>query len=373
MVCTVAPRRAARIASSPHPVPISRTRVPSVTPASSSRRSILRPCASAKSGLWTERVGGCRWALVEWRPGGHGRCRAGVRRGEGGVEEGGRIAQRLVEEEREEVVGQVVVVRDVGLAVGLGAALVARACRGVTKARSRCSELRDERGDPGGGHGEEPGEVVGVPGAGQVGLAEADQAVAAEAGVELVGTVHAHASGRRWPSRAAGGLLDDGHGEPAYGGAEQPAGDGRGDRGAGTGGQRLQGRHALGAQLAGAARRVGSSRGVIARPPGGGGGRGRTGSRRAHSQMPWARISAAAAQGGAEGPADGDVAAGAGEAGAERARTVPSSCPRSVTAMWRRSVGTGTAMSYVPSTPWKGETYIALSVRARPCSSGWTR
>ena len=44
---TVAPRAAARIASSPHPVPISSTLVPSPTPAASSSRSILRRCATA--------------------------------------------------------------------------------------------------------------------------------------------------------------------------------------------------------------------------------------------------------------------------------------------------------------------------------------
>ena len=42
---TVAPRRAARMQSSPQPEPISSTRVPWPTPASSSSRSILRPWA----------------------------------------------------------------------------------------------------------------------------------------------------------------------------------------------------------------------------------------------------------------------------------------------------------------------------------------
>ena len=46
---TVAPRRAARIASSPQPVPISRTRLPSPTPAWSSSRSILRTWARGRS------------------------------------------------------------------------------------------------------------------------------------------------------------------------------------------------------------------------------------------------------------------------------------------------------------------------------------
>ena len=59
-------------------------------------------------------------------------------------------------------------------------------------ARSRCSGARDQPRQLGGEHGEEAAEVVGVPCAGEVGLAEADQAVAADPGEELVGAVDGH-------------------------------------------------------------------------------------------------------------------------------------------------------------------------------------
>ena len=56
---------------------------------------------------------------------------------------------------------------------------------------------RDQVGDVGGQHGQERRQVLGVPGAGEVGLAEADQAVAAQPGEELVGPVHGHRRARR--------------------------------------------------------------------------------------------------------------------------------------------------------------------------------
>ena len=93
MVVTVAPRRAARIASSPQPEPISSSRVPSPTPAWSSSRSNLRPWAASRS------------------------ARCGVRRQLVVGEERRGVAQRRVEELLEELVGEVVVVRDVLLRV----------------------------------------------------------------------------------------------------------------------------------------------------------------------------------------------------------------------------------------------------------------
>ena len=82
---TCAPRGAARIHSSPQPVPISSTRLPGPTRAASSSRSILRRCASARSAVG-------RGQLVEQRAG---------------------VGHRLVEELGEQFVGQVVVLGDV--------------------------------------------------------------------------------------------------------------------------------------------------------------------------------------------------------------------------------------------------------------------
>ena len=149
------------------------------------------------------------------------------------------------------------------------------------------------------GHGQEAGHVLGVPGAGQVGLAEADEAVAAEPGVELVGPVHAHDRSALAEGQP-GGLLDDGHREAAYGGPEELAGDRGGDRGAWSRAQRLERGEGVGR---GAGVVGGRGGGEVCGCPGGGRvverhrtpswwwvGRGRTGRRRAHSQMPWTRM-----------------------------------------------------------------------------------
>ena len=167
--------------------------------------------------------------------------------------------------------------------------------RGVTKARSVCSESGISVAIRAAGTVRKPAEVVGVPGAGQVGLAEADEAVAAEAGVELVGAVQAH-------------------GRPAL--AEATAGRAPRRRSR-RGGRRRRGRVAwrrprrrpcAGCGPAARGRACpGSAAPVGARPSGLGvgsvllechctpswrwRGRGRTGRRRAHSQMPCARIS----------------------------------------------------------------------------------
>ena len=65
-----------------------------------------------------------------------------------------------------------------------------RGGRLTTSARSRCSRSRHQGRHLGGEHLEEAAEVLGVPGAGEVGLAEPDQLVAAEPGEELLGPVH---------------------------------------------------------------------------------------------------------------------------------------------------------------------------------------
>ena len=163
------------------------------------------------------------------------------------------------------------------------------AARGITKARSLCSGSGTSVGIWAASTVRKPAEVVGVPGAGQVGLAEADQAVAAEPGEELVGSVQAHRRAALAEVRPVG-VLDDGDVEAVDGGAEEAPGDGGGDGGAGAGGQRLEAGHALAWPGCRSGRFF--SR-VIGRPPvGGGWGRGRIGRRRAHSQMPCARISA---------------------------------------------------------------------------------
>ena len=172
-------------------------------------------------------------------------------------------------------------------------ASVLRWCAGQARRDEGAQPLQrlgDQGGDPGGGHGEEAGQVLGVPGAGHVGLAEADEVVASEARVELVGTVDVHRRAALAEATARA-TLDHGDVEAVDGGVEETPGDGGGDRGAGAAAQRLEGGHALrggdGCALVASVllegHRTPSCRWV---------GRGRIGSRRAHSQMPWARISA---------------------------------------------------------------------------------
>ena len=197
MVRTVAPRRAARMASSPQPEPISSTREPSVTPAWSSSRSILRT-----------------WAVSRSR--GRGRPVELA-----GREQRGGVAQRRVEEELEEVVGEVVVVGDVVPRV-LGAAELFLGRLAHDEGAQPLEGLGDQVLHPGGQHGEEAAEVLGVPGAGEVGLAEADQLVAAEPQEELLGAAHDHDR----TATAEGLVADvDGDVEPVDGRLEQGPGD----------------------------------------------------------------------------------------------------------------------------------------------------
>ena len=198
------------MASSPQPVPISSTRVPSPTSVWSSSRSILRACASASDSL--SALGRRGLQVV-----------AAV--GHRGVVERRGVAQRLVEEQLEQVVGQVVVVRDVARV--LSSVFL---CARRRAAHVRRAQLLQRSGDQGrqlgGQHGEEAAEVLGVPGAGQVGLAEADQAVAAEPGVELRRVAGSASPVRRCPTCVVDvAALADGDGQPADGGAEEPARD----------------------------------------------------------------------------------------------------------------------------------------------------
>ena len=137
--------------SSPQPVPISSTRLPGPTRAASSRRSILRRCASASCDR-------CRRQRVEQRAG---------------------VGHRLVEELGEQLIGQVVVLRDVPPGL-LGLLSCERGWRTTAIGRSRCSAARNQVGHRLGELGEHADEVVRAPLAGHVGLAEADQAVAAD-------------------------------------------------------------------------------------------------------------------------------------------------------------------------------------------------
>ena len=156
------------MASSPQPVPISSSRVPSPTPAASSSRSILRACASASGSVAASPPGGMAT-----------RCPSCGR--DRGVEQGRGVAQRLVEERREQVVRQVVVVGDVLRVLVVRAALRAR--RAGDHQGAQPSAGTRGPGWPGrrrARSGSRPG--PGVPGAGEVGLAEADEAVPARAG-----------------------------------------------------------------------------------------------------------------------------------------------------------------------------------------------
>ena len=143
--------------------------------------------------------------------------------------------------------------------------------------------LGDQVRHLGGQHGEEAVEVLGVPGAGEVGLAEADQLVAAEPQEELVRAAHDHRPDR--PGRAVFVTDVDGDVEPVDGRLEQGPGDPRSDAGPGAvgttsrPGQWFAERRAEVMVMAGPP----SARGV---------GRGCIGSRRSHSQMPCIRIRA---------------------------------------------------------------------------------
>ena len=160
---TWAPRCAARRHSSPQPVPISSTRLPGPTRAVSSSRSILRRCAVARSS----------WDAGEL------------------VEQRARVCHGLVEEFGEQLVRQVVVVGDV--APGLREAVVLRARVPHHRERPEPLQRRGNEFDEALGElGEHAGQIVGVPVACHVGLAEADQAVAADPAHQRVRPVDDH-------------------------------------------------------------------------------------------------------------------------------------------------------------------------------------
>ena len=151
---TVAPRWAARMHSSPQPVPISSTRVPAPTPVWSSSRSSLRRWARHE-------VGTCREPGV--RCGGDGGAgRGGPRRPRRVDEQRRAVGHRLVEERGEHVVGQVVVPRDVVAGVLLGTAL-GLGVPGDDERAQLLQRLGDEGGDVPAQLGEEATEVLRRP------------------------------------------------------------------------------------------------------------------------------------------------------------------------------------------------------------------
>jgi hypothetical protein len=165
-------------------------------------------------------LAGLSLAQVSTRLGsGHQRVVVGAYRSR--REQRGGVAQARVEEQLEQVVRQVVVVSDVALGVRARALLVVRRA-----ADGEGAELLQPRRHQGRHVGrqdaEEAAEVLGVPRAREVGLAEADQQTPAEPAEELLGPVDRHL-GAPGPERAA--LEVDGHREPADAGEEQPPRD----------------------------------------------------------------------------------------------------------------------------------------------------
>ncbi|GAA5019217.1 hypothetical protein GCM10025734_72060 [Kitasatospora paranensis] len=198
------------------------------------------------------------------------------------------VGHGRVEEEREQLVRQVVVAADVLLGVVGGGEFGVRRALHVEAAQP----LRaggDEGLGGGGERGQQGDEVGGVPVAGLVGLAEADQAARADPVQEGLGAVqaqHGCAGGCAHQGPAAGEF--DAQAAPAGDPAEQASGDGgaqrdvrdAGDVGPPAGVDGVQ-REGLGG---GAGHGAGTSSRVIRS------GRGCTGRPRSSSRMPWYRM-----------------------------------------------------------------------------------
>ena len=98
----------------------------------------------------------------------------------------------------EQLVGQVVVAVDVARGRPHGVVQLVRAAGDARRSRrSRCSRGGTSVGQPAGQDGEHAGQVVGVPVAGHVGLAEADQPVGPDPAEERVGSHQVIRRGRR--------------------------------------------------------------------------------------------------------------------------------------------------------------------------------
>jgi hypothetical protein len=117
-----------------------------------------------------------------------------------GVEHRRGVGHGLVEEQREQVVRQVVVTADVAARAFPGLRVIRR----LLAHRELAQPLlpgRHEVAHVGGEDGEQAGQVGAVPVAGHVRLAEADQAGGAEAAEEVPGPVQDHdRGGRRTPA-----------------------------------------------------------------------------------------------------------------------------------------------------------------------------
>ena len=142
----------------------------------------------------------------------------------GQLEQRAGIGHRLVEEHGEQFVGEVVVLGDV--APGLRGLLCCEAEAERRRSAEAVAAQRNQVGHRLGELGEQPGEVVGTPFAGHIGLAEADQAVAADPAGHRLRPVNHHRRQRR-----VGGAddravrVDQPHRQPCRRAAEQPVGD----------------------------------------------------------------------------------------------------------------------------------------------------
>ena len=152
------------------------------------------------------------------------------------LEHGTRVRHRLVEEEREELVRQVVVARDVLGGAGERVLLV-RGQPAVEQPPDPAKRRGCEPVERGGERRERPGEVVSRPVSRHVGLAEADAAVRAEPVEEVLAMDRERRRSRpALDGRAAVGKLDGqcAYGQRAGGAQEERAGDPgarrRGDR-----------------------------------------------------------------------------------------------------------------------------------------------
>ena len=175
-----------------------------VHPAWSSSRSILRRCACASSPRLVRLIGTARPAVV--------------------VEQGRGVGHGLVEEQGEELVGQVVVSADVaaravpGLVVNRRLPAHGHPAQPLQRRRHQVADVRGE-------DGQQAGQVRRIPLAGQVGLAEPDQAAGTEPGVESGWVVQHHdrraeRPGAEIPATGQPTRTGAGHGRP-----EQRAGD----------------------------------------------------------------------------------------------------------------------------------------------------
>ena len=141
------------------------------------------------------------------------------------VEQCARVRHRLVEELGEQLVGQVVVLGDV--APGLRTAVVLRSRRAHHGERAKpLQRRRNQIAQSFGELGEHARQVVGVPVAGHVGLAETDQPVAADPADEGLRPVNRHGGQSRICGADDDAIgIDEPHRQPCRRPPQQPVGD----------------------------------------------------------------------------------------------------------------------------------------------------